>query len=1580
MAAMQYEDPRVYNSPLAERTAISNTGHPTVAGKQLATLSKDVAAHCEASQEERDALLQRLAELWGPQERYMECDEDQTSLIGRMWYSFVYPRVLLASKEKLKHEALPPPTRDVRAHECGWRLSRAVQAAMYDRNAWNCMIGAEVVSTLDAASRGVLRWVGVPQQGGYTRMMAGVEWSVPPAVRTAAKSDGSGASPFFDGVVHGEHLFTPEQSDMSTLEEVTQVRLLSTDGTPLDAAFVPTPRRLSLTRVLLASLPEYFWWQIPLKLLGDVCTLTLPFLLRRFVDFISERNQNCAYGLGLVAMFFLTQLLQSTCLHRFYYMSIKGGLQYRSALNALIFEKCMTISNKALAKPEMSAGRIINMMSTDTEQINQFMQYSMYVWSSPMVFLISISVLSRLVGWCSLMALVALLLTLPINGRLMKWQMAARRKLVSATDARVKAANEFFSGVRIAKFMTWEPRFIANIEEKRAVEVSYLKQVQMARVCTSFVSMATPQVMIAAVLIVYHLLGHKLTPSVVYPTISLLGILRMPFNMLPFVFTMTVQYIVAIARISKFLECDNAACSTVQDMEEYLKERHEHSAACQLAAVLEEVDVTAFVPVKLPLAPKVKMSLFSRALRMLCCEQCKPAKRRPPPSAIVEDASDAAPMSACRGAVEGIGGATHAEAPASAIRTKKPRVMADDFFELEPKVLLHGVSVSILRGKLTVVLGATGSGKSTLLQLLLSQFEIGAGRVWAERSIAYVPQQAWIMNATVRGNILFFDEEDPARLAAAVRVSQLEADLALLGGGLETEIGEKGVNLSGGQKARVSLARAVYANRDVYLLDDPLSALDAHVGERIVEECLLGALAGKTRVLATHQMHVVPRADYVVALGDGRVEFCGSSADFMQSSLYADLAAGVGDGADESKAAKSLSCDDGVEYEEAASVSTSDSSGRLAGLKDDTHVAKAAFPAAAAQLMTTEEKASGTVPWGTYAEYFRFCGGRKWAGAILAVFFITELFTISAMLWLSLWTARKFAVSDTSYLFIYIGFVLLGTVTVPVRFYSSFEAMRRGCAAMHYAVLRSVSRGTLQFFDTTPLGRIINRFSRDVDVADNSLPMSMLQVMNCLCGIFSSMLVTFLTQPLVVLALVPCGYLYYRIMAFYNSANREIRRTSSVVKSPLFSLLGDALAGSATITAYNRASRIMREALHQLDIVYSCSILENMANRWLGVRVEFLSNIVVTTIVLIGVGRTILMETQDEWVALVSLSLTMATQTTSALNWLVRQAATVEADMNSVERILFYIREVPQEVMPELDMEVDALKRRSGMAADVTGSIVIESASATSSAPQAVRAGSLVFEDVQMRYREGLPLVLRGVSFQIAPREKVGVVGRTGSGKSTLLLTFMRMVDVCGGAIRVNGREIGAYGLRELRRQFSMIPQDPVLFDGTVRLNVDPFLEASSAEVWAALELVGLRERVASESEGIDSRVLEGGANYSVGQRQLMCMARALLKRGSGFILMDEATANIDPALDRQIQATVMSAFSAYTVITIAHRLHTVAQYDKIIVMDHGAVVEMGSPRELAERQGSIFAGMVRALGVRESARVMQTMTGSTAA
>ncbi|ESL05506.1 multidrug resistance protein A [Trypanosoma rangeli SC58] len=1493
----------------------------------------------------------RLRELWGAEEPYAPTAESAATWAQRLYYAWIWKHIHLAAKEELRVEDLPPPRRPDRAHECGLKLSAVTQRSLRRRHGWSVLLGMTVRSRRDRRSRGALRWVGVPQSGGYRDVMAAVTWVTPPSHRVAECS--AEYSPFFRGLVHGETLFAPEATDNSTLEEPCSLEFVAADGEDAAlAASIPEPKRVSVVRDLLAALPGAVLWQFPGKIIGDICTLTIPVLLRRYVVYLTGDSPSWSAGLLLVMALFVVQATQSVALHAFYYASINGGQCFRSALTAVIFEKCFVISSRSLAIPEMSTGRIINMVSTDVERANDFLQFCMYLWSSPTVFIVSIVLLYQLVGWSALVAVVTLSTTLPLNALVMRRMMRLRKRLAATTDARVKVTNEFFSGVRIAKFMTWEPCFIADIEAKRETELHYLRGVQWCRVLVSFLNNAAPPVMIATVLLLYYFLGHELTPEIVFPAISLFAIIRMPFMLIPMTFNYGVQFIVSMARISAFLECENSQHSVVDIRFHNTAQRASGESGCELAALFENTDITAFVPVKLPRAPRVVLSLVARFMqRFCCCSACYPARRLHSPAWVQQPlGGSATPTTAGENDTkEGWSAATDA--------------LAEDRFESVARDILRGVSIEVPKGKLTVIIGPTGSGKSTLLAALLGEYEVTRGRVWATRSIAYVPQQPWIMNATLRENILFFAAEDPGRLREAVRVCQLEPDLRLLAGGMQTEIGEKGINLSGGQKARVGLARAVYADRELYLLDDPLSALDAHVGEQVVRDVLLGRLAHKTRVLVTHQLHLLPQADTVVVMGDGAVRFAGGREEFMGSPLYAEVLA------DDARQQQQQRQEEAKKAEEVSDILDG------APVADSGVALGAAAPGGTgATMMTVEEKAVGSVPWSTYVAYFRACGGVPAVAAVLLLFLLTEMLSLSSNVWLSMWSTRRFGLSPGTYLQLYIALVVCGAVTTPLRFGAAYNAMRRGSRSLHRLILRSVATGTMQFFDTTPLGRIVNRFSRDIDRLDDQLQMTFIFFLEVLYGIVSSFAVTVGSQPYVIVALLPTVFLYYKLIFFYSVTNREIRRIGSIVKAPMVSLLGEVLVGSSTIGAYGSAASVLRESLRRIDRVYASSFLENATNRWLGVRVDFLGNVIVVSIALLGVVGTMLrLGTHD--IGLVSLSLTMAMASTSQLNWLARMVGSMEADMNSVERILYYAHNIDHEAMPELDGLVDELREGKAAGGDATATVLVEAVGDGGEArhPEAA-AGWLELREVSIRYRVGLPLVLDKVSFLIESRQKVGVVGRTGSGKSTLLLAFMRMVDICGGDIVVSGRPIRAYGLRELRRQFSMIPQDPVLFGGTVQSNLDPFLESTPEEVWGALEMVGMRERVASESGGIYSRVQEGGSNYSVGQRQLLCLARALLRRGSGFILMDEATANIDHTLDRQIQHTVMTAFNSRTVITIAHRLHTVAAYDKIIVMDHGHVAESGSPRELVSDPSSMFFGLVAALGRQGAAAFMASV------
>ncbi|TPP51395.1 ABC transporter transmembrane region family protein [Leishmania donovani] len=1431
----------------------AENGHTTSIITDLEAVDDVAQVRCQ--QQAQREFAEQLDELWGSEPTYTPTVEDQASWLQQLHYGWIGDYIYKAATGSITEADLPPPSRSTRTYHTGRKLSRQAHADIDASRRWDGYVGCEVMYEAEAETSGALRWVGYLQQSDYPRsLVAGVEWRVPPRYRRQA-TPGSAAG-LHNGVVHGERLFRPyEDNYLCSCEPVERLYLSSTcslmrPGPP------PSP---DLLFTLFKAHSYHVWAQILPKLLADVTALMLPVLLEYFVKYLDADNATWGWGLGLVLTLFLTNVIQSCAAHKYDHISIRSAALFETSSMALLFEKCFTVSQRSLQRPDMSVGRIMNMVGNDVDNIGSLNWYVMYFWSAPLQLTLCMLLLIRLVGWFALPGMAVLLVTLPLQGAISKHVQEVSERMASVVDLRIKRTSELLSGARIVKFMGWEPVFLARIEDARRRELQCLRDVHLANVIFMFVNDATPTLVVAVVFILYHASGQALRPEIVFPTIALLNTMRVSFFMIPLIVSAILQCLVSTKRVTTFVECPDTR-SQVRDIAGI--------DAAGAAAIFKDVSIHTYLPAKLPQC-KSRLTTMQRITLWF--------RRRGVPEAEWyeldgPDAGASSPTvhlptldmgSAQTASADGDGASTGGGDEEGGVEERVAQ-----YYQLVPKELLRNVNLVIPQFKLTMVIGATGSGKSTLLGSLMGEYDVQSGEVWAERSIAYVPQQAWIMNATVRDNILFFDEERAADLQ-------------------DTEIGEMGVNLSGGQKARVSLARAVYANRDVYLLDDPLSALDAHVGQRVVQDVIRGRLHGKTRVLATHQIHLLPLADHIVVLQRGRIAFAGDYAAFAATSLEETLR------------------------------------GELKENKD------AESDVEAGRLMTREEKATGQVPWSTYVAYLRSCGGLAAWGFLLATFAVTESVTAANGVWLSIWSTGSLRCSAATYLYVYLFIVFLNIFNSPLRCFLCYYLMRMGSRNLHRDLLESIGVARMSFFDTTPLGRVLNRFTKDMGILDNTLNDSYLYLLQYFFSMCSKVIILSAAQPFVLVTIVPCVFIYYKLMQIYSASNRETRRIKSIAHSPVFTLLEESLQGQRTIATYGKMHLVLQEALRRLDVVYSALYMQNVSNRWLGVRLEFVSCVITFVVALIGV-------------------------------------ATVEANMNSVERVMYYTHEVEHEYVPEMkELVAQLVGSESGTAAEVTGTVVIEPASPTSAAPHTVQAGSLVFEGVQMRYREGLPLVLRGVSFRIAPREKVGIVGRTGSGKSTLLLTFMRIVEVCGGEIRVNGREIGAYGLRELRRQFSMIPQDPVLFDGTVRQNVDPFLEASSAEVWAALELVGLRERVASESEGIDSRVLEGGSNYSVGQRQLMCMARALLKKGSGFILMDEATANIDPALDRQIQATVMSAFSAYTVITIAHRLHTVAQYDKIIVMDHGAVAEMGSPRELVMNRQSIFHSMVEALGRR---------------
>ncbi|XP_040163161.1 multidrug resistance-associated protein 1 isoform X3 [Anopheles arabiensis] len=875
---------------------------------------------------------------------------------------------------------------------------------------------------------------------------------------------------------------------------------------------------------------------------------------------------------------------------------------------------------------------------------------------------------------------------------------------------------------------------------------------------------------------------------------------------------------------------------------------------------------------------------------------------------------------------------------------------------------LKNINVRVEKNQIVAVVGTVGSGKSSLLSAFLGEMDKISGRVNTLGRIAYVSQQAWIQNATLKDNILFGKPMDQRRYARVIEACALKPDIEMLPGGDMTEIGEKGINLSGGQKQRVSLARAVYNDADVYFLDDPLSAVDSHVGKHIFEQVIgpSGLLAKKTRVLVTHGITYLPNTDKIFVLRDGEISESGTYQELMdKKGAFAEfLIQHLQEVSEEEEDLDEIKqqLENSVGGEELLNQlkrsnskrSRSESTSETGSVKDISRqnsttdsntslrrrTSEKAPEVAKTKLIETEKSETGSVKWEVYKHYLKSIG-LTLSVATVILNMIFQGFSIGSNLWLSRWSTDDTAGNDTSRRDMYLGvYGAFGAGQVMASFACSLSFALGALAAareMHVLLLRYVLHWPMELFDTTPLGRVLNRFSKDVDVLDNTLPQVLRSCLMMLFVVVATLVVISISTPIFAAVIVPIGILYYAVQRFYVATSRQLKRLESVSRSPIYSHFGETIQGVQTIRAYSVQDRFILESDEKVDGNQLCYCPSIIANRWLAVRLEMVGNLIILFAALFAVlGR----ETMNA--GLVGLSVSYALQITQTLNWLVRMTSDVETNIVAVERIKEY-GETKQEAAWELP--------NSTLPRDWP------------------EQGMVEFRDFQVRYREGLELVLRGISFTVNGGEKVGIVGRTGAGKSSLTLALFRIIESAGGSIVIDGQDISQLGLHALRSRLTIIPQDPVLFSGTLRINLDPFNAQSDDDIWKALEHAHLKTFVKGLTAGINHEVTEGGENLSVGQRQLICLARALLRK-TKVLILDEATAAVDLETDDLIQRTIRTEFKDCTVLTIAHRLNTIMDSDKVIVLDKGQIVEFAPPAELLQSKNSAFYSMAKDAGL----------------
>jgi len=884
------------------------------------------------------------------------------------------------------------------------------------------------------------------------------------------------------------------------------------------------------------------------------------------------------------------------------------------------------------------------------------------------------------------------------------------------------------------------------------------------------------------------------------------------------------------------------------------------------------------------------------------------------------------------------------------------RITAKWNADIKEDTLKH-IDLRAKRGTLIAIIGQVGSGKSSLLLAILGELTLSRGFININGKLSYACQEPWVFASTIRQNIVFGRPFDRTRYDEVVRVCALERDFKHFPYGDLTLVGDRGSSLSGGQKARISLARAVYNEADIYLLDDPLSAVDANVGRHLFNDCIISHLANKTRILVTHQIQYLRNADYVIILNDGAIEAQGSFEELLGSHKDYALLLGLEESissSDEKPEAERF--DNGPLnnlLRRISQVSTTHaySDEKVTGKEPD----EVKLP------VNVEASSKGKLKQSIYIEYFK-------SGANLCVVFVIgSLFLLAQTVasitdwWMAYWTTQeqlrtfhegqnwseRWKVDNNSalgnvdhfrfeqmpsthtYLYIYACIMTTLFVVTIIRSFSFYKYCMSCSSNLHNSMFNSIIHTNMHFFNTNPSGRIMNRFSKDIGSVDELLPKAIMDASQIVLMMAGSLLVAVSVNMYFLIPIVIMGLLFWFTRKIYLKTSKNVKRLEGIMKSPVFTHLNATLRGLTTIRAYGAQNILRKEFDKHQDLHSSAWYMFITTSQAFGFSLDIMC------LIFIGFVTFSFLLIEGALGGNVGLAITQSMALVGMMQWGMRQSAEVANQMMSAERVVEY-KYVPEE--PLLETPHDTKLPRMWPF-----------------------EGRIEFEEVYLQYGEsGEPSVLKNLNFTIKPREKIGIVGRTGAGKSSLIAAIFRLANV-QGTIRIDGVDTGKIGLHELRKHISIIPQDPVLFSGTLRRNIDPFGMHPDYMLWRVLDDVELKDSI-NETHGLDSHVAEGGSNFSVGQRQLVCLARAILRRNR-ILILDEATANVDPHTDSLIQKTIRTKFTDCTVLTVAHRLNTIVDSDRVLVMEAGIMVEFDHPHILLQNKDGHFYNMVQETG-----------------
>ncbi|XP_060065901.1 ATP-binding cassette sub-family C member 5-like [Ylistrum balloti] len=1194
-------------------------------------------------------------------------------------------------------------------------------------------------------------------------------------------------------------------------------------------------QKSSLLRVWL----KFIWLRLSVAVISLCLSAVVTFLLTGYITvviirYIEGADSSLSFVIGISVVSIIGHFLRS-CLYTFVlFYGTQTGIRFRAAVLGMTFKKLLKLKNMN--------GKIVSEVIT----IYGSDALRMYLNTPLVVYLITLPVF-LIIGTAYIYHLIGL------------WGFVALATFIVFYIIQIRKMNEVLSSMKLIKMYAWEESFKKSIIDIRNSETKPLLQMSILNLISNAIIPITPSLATVATISAYVNAGNELTASTGFSIVATLAFLRIVVAYVPYAGRIFGETMISFERIKRFM----------------LEDEFEP-------------------PNRKVVNPNNDIELRDTVL-MWGTENNNTSQDNP----MFEDTTEPIDLTSTQ------------------------------------LLVFRNISMTVTKGKHIGICGAVGSGKSSLLQALIGRMPLLSGHLAVAGSVAYAAQQAWIFNGTLRENVLFGRPYKREWYNKVLHACSLDPDLKILANGDMTEIGDRGINISGGQKQRVSLARAVYSKKDIYLLDDPLSAVDVQVGQHLFHRCIDKVLKNKTVVLVTHQLQYLKHCDEIYVMDDGQIiEYGTHESLFTKNGHY-------------TKLMKQFNCnEDSTDIDEKTPDEgrTDPDKSFDTTMKEQRAVyneSKNYYNRYEKGILTDRETSkAGDISVDAYLNYIREAGGKAVAAFVLLLYVLVISAVAFSEWWLGIWIQRtttdvqgiflvecnttdaNFSLSESVstpttppsnislyfeieesmedtdwYLIVYIATTAGIAGLAVVKGVVSAVVMIRASVNLHNTVVGRVMSAPMQYFDVNPTGRILNRFSRDVEDADIFIPNLTDNLLQALFLIIASLVSTAYNFPSYLIVVIPVVVFVYIVKTIATVPIRNLKRLENVVRSPLLSHVNTSCNGLSTIVSFAQENNFMERCKEYSDNTSVGLFLFESCVRWMGLRIDLGGSIlaIVTTVIVLATKGTLSP-------ALAALSLTMS--------------------INSLE--------VEKE----------------------TGDSRIEEKWATK--------GRIKFSNVLMKYRRDMDPVLKNISFDILPKQKVGIVGRTGAGKSSLTAALFRLSDLSEGHVYIDDIDIRTISKKLLRSKLSSIPQDPVLFAGTLRYNLDPFGKYTDEKLWAALDQAHIKEKMKLLGQTLDTQIQENGENFSVGERQLICLARAILRQNK-ILVLDEATASIDTSTDAMIQQTIRDSFCDCTVLTIAHRLNTVLHCDVIIVMEAGQVIEIGNPQALLRKTSSHFNSMIQA-------------------